>query len=160
MIRDAVKNDLDQIMEIIKTAKQYMIDSGNKTQWSGSYPSREVFEQDLQNKQLYVCENEEGIYGVFVFVIGNDPFYAHIEKGQWMNEEPYGTIHRIASSGKVKGVFQECCSFCKDQIENIRIDTHKDNHTMQHMIRKNGFQKCGIVYVRDHSERIAYQYKK
>lgn len=160
MIRLAKKKDLDQIMEIIKKAKQYMVDSGNKDQWSGNYPSREVFEQDLQKERLYVCEDHEKIYGVFVFSIGEEPSYVQIENGQWLNEDPYGTIHRIASDGETKGVFKECFSFCKKKIENIKIDTHEDNLTMQHVIEKNGFQKCGIVYVRDHAKRIAYQYKE
>jgi len=28
---------------------------------------------------------------------------------------------------------------------------------MQHVIEKNGFKKCGIIYVKDGSERIAYE---
>lgn len=28
---------------------------------------------------------------------------------------------------------------------------------MQHLICKNGFQKCGIIYVEDGSPRIAYE---
>lgn len=48
--------------------------------------------------------------------------------------------------------------FCKGRWGNLRIDTHADNHTMQHLIQKHGFQKCGIVYVEDGTPRIAYQY--
>jgi RimJ/RimL family protein N-acetyltransferase len=43
------------------------------------------------------------------------------------------------------------------QIPNIRIDTHRDNAIMQHLLEKNGFVKCGIIYVEDGSPRIAYQ---
>ena len=28
---------------------------------------------------------------------------------------------------------------------------------MQHLIEKNGFQRCGIIYVEDGSPRIAYE---
>lgn len=31
---------------------------------------------------------------------------------------------------------------------------------MQAAIEKYGFQKCGIIYVRDGAERIAYDYMK
>ena len=158
MIRYAKKEDLDAIMEIVGIAKQYMKESGNLTQWAGDYPGKIDFEEDIQKKQLYVCYNDEMTYGVFAFVTEKDPNYAYIEDGRWFNEEPYGTIHRIAGNGKVKGVFQEAVDFAKDKMENLRIDTHEDNRTMRHLIEKNGFQRCGIVYMKDGSPRIAYQY--
>lgn len=158
MIRCAKKEDLDTIMEIVKIAKQYMQESGNLTQWVGDYPGEIDFEEDIRKKQLYVCYNDEMIYGVFAFVTEKDPNYAYIEDGQWFNEEPYGTIHRIAGNGKVKGVFQEAVSFAKEKMDNLRIDTHEDNRTMRHLIEKSGFQRCGIVYMEDGSPRIAYQY--
>ena len=37
------------------------------------------------------------------------------------------------------------------------IDTHEDNHIMQHLITKNGFQKCGIISAHDGTPRIAYE---
>lgn len=158
MIRYAKKEDLDAIMEIVGIAKQYMKESGNLAQWAGDYPGKIDFEEDIQKKQLYVCYNDEMTYGVFAFVTEKDPNYAYIEDGRWFNEEPYGTIHRIAGNGKVKGVFQEAVDFAKDKMENLRIDTHEDNRTMRHLIEKNGFQRCGIVYMEDGSPRIAYQY--
>lgn len=39
----------------------------------------------------------------------------------------------------------------------MRIDTHENNKVMQHLIKKNGFQECGIIYVEDGSPRIAYE---
>ena len=92
------------------------------------------------------------------FIIGEDSTYLRIEDGKWLNENPYGTIHRIASDGAVKGLFSACIDFCKSQMEDLRIDTHADNKTMQHLILKNGFQKCGIIYLTNGSPRIAYQY--
>ena len=40
---------------------------------------------------------------------------------------------------------------------NIRVDTHRDNKVMQHILTKQGFQRCGIIYVKNGTERIAYQ---
>ncbi len=42
-------------------------------------------------------------------------------------------------------------------MSNFRIDTHNDNKIMQHVIEKNGFIRCGIIYVKDGSPRIAYE---
>lgn len=43
------------------------------------------------------------------------------------------------------------------EIKSIRIDTHQDNKSMQRLILKNNFEYCGIIYVEDGSERLAYE---
>lgn len=158
MIRLAKAEDMDAVLGIVKTAKEYMKQGGNATQWAGNYPAAEDFMRDIGKDQLFVCHDGKMIYGVFAFIIGDDPNYAYIEDGGWLNNKPYGTIHRIAGNGIVKGVFREAVDFAKSQMNNLRIDTHADNRKMQHLIEKNGFQKCGIVYMSDGSPRIAYQY--
>jgi len=42
-------------------------------------------------------------------------------------------------------------SFSHDS--NIRIDTHRDNRIMQHVISKYGFTYCGIIYLANGDER-------
>ena len=37
------------------------------------------------------------------------------------------------------------------------IDTHEKNKTMQHVVEKLGFKRCGIIYIEDGTPRIAYQ---
>ena len=76
----------------------------------------------------------------------------------WPNNEEYGTIHRIASNGLRRGVFEEVLSYAKINISNIRIDTHEDNKFMQQKLNKNNFKYCGIIYINDGSPRRAYQY--
>ena len=74
-----------------------------------------------------------------------------------MNEKPYGVIHRIASSGKVGGVFSACLEWCSRYVDNIRIDTHRDNRVMQELSLRHGFRCCGIIYLANGDERIAFQ---
>ena len=93
----------------------------------------------------------------FYFHIGDDSTYQVIDNGHWLSDESYGTIHRIAGDGTIHGVLEIAVNYCKDQIPHLRIDTHHDNKIMQHVIEKNGFKKCGIIYVKDGSERIAYE---
>ena len=50
--------------------------------------------------------DETGIHGVFALFDGAEPTYAHIEEGEWLNDEPYVTIHRLAGDGRVHGLFQ------------------------------------------------------
>lgn len=159
MIRLAKIEDLDEIMRVYDIARQFMRANGNMLQWVNGYPQRECLEQDIEKKQAYVCEVDEKVRGIFVLQIGEDETYAEIE-GAWKNNEPYGTIHRIGSDGTVKGVFDECIAFAKIKCDNLRIDTHESNPIMQHLIKKNEFEYCGIIYVEGLSPRMAFQYVK
>jgi RimJ/RimL family protein N-acetyltransferase len=156
-IRKAEYKDLDTIMKIYGHARQFMAENGNPTQWGTGNPKREVIEQDIARGVGYVCEDGDEICGVFAFILGEDPTYAVIEDGKWINDEPYGTVHRIAGAGTVKGVSAACFDWCFKQCPSLRVDTHENNKIMQHVIEKNGFVKCGRIYVADGSPRIAYQ---
>lgn len=81
-----------------------------------------------------------------------------MQQGSWLNDAPYGTIHRLAGDGRMKGIFRKSMDFCRRQCGNLRADTHEDNHTMQHLLEKYGFIKCGKIYLRNGSPRIAYHY--
>ncbi len=155
-IRSTTKQDFEAIMEIYRYAREQMRSNGNPNQWYDKFPEASTLSNDIDRNNSYVIEQDGIICGVFTFIIGKEPTYERIE-GSWKNDDDYGTIHRIASNGKIKGIFDICLKFCENKISNIRIDTHKDNKIMQHLIEKNGFEKCGIIYVEDGSPRIAYQ---
>lgn len=93
---------------------------------------------------------------MFALILGEDVTYKYIE-GKWLNNFPYGTIHRIASKQKVKGILRAAVSYGSRYTNNIRIDTHKDNKVMQHLLEKLQFRKCGIIYLLNGDPRIAYQ---
>ena len=63
----------------------------------------------------------------FVYNIGIDETYNKIYDGQWLNNKPYGYIHRIAGDGKTKGVGSFCINWAFEKCGNIKIDTHADN---------------------------------
>ena len=157
-IRHSKIEDLDTMYAIYERAKQYMIDTGNPNQWNDpSYPG-DVLKEDIANGYSYIIEDDGEIVGTFVFIIGDDPTYQIIDDGEWCdNVKPYGTIHRIASSGAKKGVMQACLDWCFKQIDNVRIDTHEDNKTMLNIFEKNGFKRCGIIYLMNGDPRIAFQ---
>jgi len=157
MIRHAAYDDLTRIMEVFDTAKRYMRSEGNMDQWINGYPSIELLKEDISRENLYVMTDDtDRIYACFVLVFGKDPTYEKIYEGNWLNDESYATIHRIASDGTNKHILKTACEYAEDLIDNIRIDTHRDNKTMQGACLKNGFTKCGIIYIADGSERIAY----
>lgn len=160
-VRPAAAKDFDRIMEIYAAARETMRKNGNPNQWGTDHPPRGMIEEDIRIGRSYlVCSRDAGqerISGVFVLIIGEDPTYKVIEDGEWLNDEPYGTIHRIAGDGSAKGVLEAALVFAAGRIRNIRIDTHHDNTIMQHLLDKYGFARCGIIYVADGTPRIAYQ---
>ena len=153
----AKEEDLPRIMEIYDIAKAYMRANGNPNQWNGAYPDPETLRTDMEKQRLYVYKKNGRIHGVFMLLLEEEPTYAYIEDGSWREEAPYGTIHRLAGDGEVKGLFAKCVAFCEKKVPYLRADTHFDNHTMQHLLEKNGFERRGIIYLKNGDPRIAYQ---
>ena len=157
-IRKTTPEDVDTILNIFDIARQFMQRTGNKTQWDKNYPSANILTQDIKNGNNYVCVENGRVVATFSLIIGDEPTYHLIEDGDWHLDASYGTIHRLASDGTVKGIARACFDFCKAQISYLRVDTHADNIPMQTCFNQNGFKKCGKVYVQNGSPRIAYDY--
>ncbi len=157
MIRLAKISDLNKISEIYSVARGFMRKNGNPHQWGDSYPEEEIIVTDIENNQLFVAESDSGeICGCFALIWGDDPTYRIID-GKWLSCEPYAAMHRVASDGRQKGVFSQMVSFALTKYNHLRIDTYKDNKTMQYVILKNGFEYCGTIYLEDGSPRMAYE---
>lgn len=156
-VRKSTIDDLSEIQRIYAYARQFMKDTGNPNQWKNTSPATEIILSDFENGTGYVIEKEGKICGVFAFLLGEDPTYGYIENGAWLSDEPYGTIHRIASDGTLSGVVKIASDFAEKTIKNLRFDTHEDNKIMQHVLEKNGFRRCGTIYLQNGEKRIAYQ---
>ena len=90
------------------------------------------------------------------FIPGPDPTYTHIE-GQWPNDAPYYVIHRIAAIEPGHKAADTLFDWAFTQTDCIRIDTHKDNVIMHHILTRYGFTHCGIIYLANGDPREAYQ---
>ena len=150
--------DLDEVMAIYDKARSFMRQNNNLEQWINGYPSKEIILEDIKLRQSYVIKKDETIVGVFTFINGHDDTYDYIE-GKWLNNERYGVIHRIASTQLEKGILKIALDYCFNFINNMRIDTHKDNIVMQNALEKEEFIKCGVIYLKDGNPRLAYQKK-
>lgn len=158
LVRSTDLNDLPIVMSIYDVARGFMCATGNANQWINGYPSEELIRQEIADGHSYVCASEQGeILGTFCFILGDDPTYQTIYEGAWLNNEPYGVVHRLATNGKQKGITGACLDWCAERCGNIRVDTHRDNRVMQHLFLKYGFKQCGIIHVKNGSERIAFQ---
>lgn len=161
MVRKAYIEDLDRILEIYAEARNFMHTHGNPTQWAGKYPDKETLVDDIKKGQLYVITDDElseRLCGCFALIGGTDPTYIEIFEGSWMDDSPYGAIHRVASDGTVKGIFAKCFEYARTKFNHLRVDTHNDNKPMQGAVTKCGFEYCGIIYLENGDPRLAYEW--
>lgn len=155
---DGLLDDGKRILEVFSAAKGIMRASGNLHQWGEGYPSLDAVRDDIERDGAYVVERDGEIVGYFAFLPSPEPTYAKIDGGGWLDDtQPYHVVHRIASLPDVHGVFKSMMDFCFMQEKNIRIDTHRDNGIMQHVLAKYGFTYCGVIYLANGDERLAFQ---
>ena len=156
-IRKSDKGDLEGILEVYESARQYMVENDNPEQWRDGYPEEKIILEDIENNHHYVCIDDSRVIGCFAFIEGDDPTYKEIFEGEWLDNNPYVVIHRIAVLEHGKGAGTFCLEWCFSRHKNIRIDTHRDNIPMQRLLNKRGFQYCGVIYNWLGDERLAYQ---
>lgn len=157
-IHQATNDDLPRIMQVIAAAKQIMVDSGNVNQWINGYPSSEVITADIAAGVGFVVRDNETIVGYFAMIPSPEPTYSYIEGGEWLDDtSPYLVVHRIASTPTTHGIFAAIMDYCFSQCNNVRIDTHHDNTIMQHNLKKHAFTYCGIIYLTNGHQRLAFQ---
>jgi len=157
-IKKTTTADLPTVMQIYKEARQMMAESGNPNQWTDGHPAQPIIEKDIEAGLSYVCVNENRVVAVFYFDTTPDPTYTKID-GAWKREGTYGVIHRIARAATpdAKGAGAFCLNWCFEQLPNIRIDTHKDNAPMLKLLGNLGFEYCGIIWLENGDERLAFQ---
>ncbi len=161
-IRHSTEHDVNRIMEIYSFARRYMAEHGNPNQWGpNNWPPEDLIHNDIKSGNSYVCLNDDGnVIGTFFFAHGQDiePTYRVIADGAWLDDSPYGVVHRIAGDGSEKGIGAFCISWAFEQCGHLRIDTHGDNIAMQRLVEKLGFAYCGTIYVKqDNYPRLAFE---
>ena len=97
-IRKTRIDELDKVMEIYARARKFMAEHDNPNQWRNNKPSREQVEKDILAGKSYVCIENDQLAAVFYFAHEVDPTYVKIYEGQWLNDEDYSVVHRIASA--------------------------------------------------------------
>ena len=157
-IRKTTFDDLETVMKIYADGREIMLEGKNFHQWPEGYPFRDIIEEDIAAGVSYVCVSDGEILAVFHLSTDPEITYEKID-GAWLNDEPYGVIHRIAraKTDKAKGSGAFCLSWCFDLVKNIRIDTHADNIPMRKLLEKQGYKYCGTVWIETGDKRMAYQ---
>lgn len=165
-VRKATMDDLEQIRRNFAAARELMRRNGNPNQWGSVFPLDEWVVEDIQLGRSMLLVDHEGedgderILAQFAVCEGAEPTYARIEDGRWLDDDPYVTVHRLASSGLRSHCGRACLEWTVEQYGNVRVDTHPDNAAMNHVFATAGFTRCGIINVdrvAGDDARIAYQ---
>ena len=168
-LRLAQQNDIKDIMIVINDAKKYLKDQGS-LQWNqdDGYPSEKDLLKDIENGYCYVLEDEKNIIGTMSIVYGIDENYNTIYDGKWLTNGAYASIHRIAikNTHHQQGLGKKMLELAEDiisknNINSIKIDTHKINKPMINTILKTGYTYCGIIkLLRSDNDNLRNAYEK
>ena len=161
--RQANISDLNQIVEIIELSKKYLKET-KVDQWQDGYPSKEDLRRDIESGNSYVLTNKDEIVATTVISLDGESTYNSIFNGEWITNDEYIVMHRVAVHDKYKGkgIFKELIKEAESLALNkgifrIKIDNQRANISMQGAVVKNDFKRCGIIYLGDGSERIAFE---
>ena len=134
-IRKSTLADLPTILNLRDQAREIMRSYGNTFQWPDGYPRDDMFRKDIEVGGSHVMIDEKGeVVGTFALLPSPEVTYNVIYNGQWLDDAPYYVI--------------------------IRIDTHEANVIMRKGLEKHGYQYCGIIYLLDGNERMAFQKRR
>lgn len=165
ILRPAVMEEIPAIWEIILQAKAQMYREG-KHQWDENYPTIQILKNDILKGWSHVlvqsdCPTDIIAYGAVVF--DGEPAYSDLRDGNWLSEQPYVVLHRLAVADRWKrqGMAQRYMQAVADialshGIRSFRVDTNYDNLYMQKLFDSLGFRYCGrITY--EAGQRMAYE---
>ena len=157
-IRKSTLADLPIILSLRDQAREIMRSYGNTFQWPDGYPRDDMFRRDIELGGSHVMLNEKGeVVGTFALLPSPEETYNVIYNGQWIDNEPYHVIHRIASTPDSHGILDAVLDYCESQVPNIRIDTHEANVIMRKGLERHGYEYCGTIILLDGNPRMAFQ---
>ncbi len=148
-IRKGTMNDLPAILQIYEEARAFMKEQGNGDQWGDHWPPEELIRKDIESGISHVCMDHGEVAACFVYFVGEEPDYREMLEGSWPDNRAYSVVHRIATKRGTHGVAKYCLDWVYDQHAPLRMDTHKNNIPMQNLLRKCGFQKCGVIRIHE-----------
>lgn len=164
-IRKATKHDIPKIMKEVDKIIKQMKAEGNP-QWDTSYPTDDIFYNDVEKGQLYICFDTHRILGCAVLSTIYEPFYYTCESSfsytSHENDTTIAYFHRflLFSNSVGQGHAAECmhtlCDYAQRElhVKAIYGDTADTNIRMSYLYEKVGFRETG----RRSREGKTYQY--
>ena len=150
--RQATMEDLPAIMELLAQARKRLRKARVEV-WQGTYPTQEVFEEDIRRGECYVLLYGDTPAGMFTVSRPGEVYYEkELTDGKWHGRENYSVLRRNAVAPKYAGTgmadyemkFIE--EVARSQgASSVRLLTHKKNVPMKHLLQRSGYQYRGNV---------------
>nr|WP_299386473.1 GNAT family N-acetyltransferase [Allomuricauda sp.] len=163
MIRPAKISDIDHILKITRACAVKMEENGI-FQWNAHYPTKEVFLNDLDRKELYVKEEDGSLVGAIVISTFMDEEYVPID---WLTANGNSTyIHRICVDPQFQGQghAQSLMDFAENysrerDFSSVRLDTFSQNQRNQRFYEQRGYKKLEDIYFPKQSDHPFHCYE-
>lgn len=151
-IRQASFNDIDNIMKMITVCIKDMESQGIYQWIRGFYPTRDLFEQDIENGSLYLLEKKGKCLGVIAIDEKQSPEYEGLD--WYISNGKTLVIHRLAvdPNFQKQGIGSKLISFAENFAINkgytsIRLDTYSGNSGAIKLYERRGYKKVvGELY--------------
>ena len=160
-LRLATKLEIDIIWSILKEAIEQRKKDGSD-QWQNGYPNEQTVANDINNEVGYVLVKADLIVAYAAIIFDIEPAYNDI-KGNWLSNDAYAVVHRVATSGdfKRKGIATQLFTKIEDlciekNVFSIKVDTNFDNVPMLKIVKKLHYTYCGEIFISG-APRMAYQ---
>ena len=151
ILRKAKYSEAPVIWNILQEAIEQRKQDGSD-QWQQGYPNEHTVHDDITNGYAYVLVDQEVVVAYAAIIFGIEPAYNDI-KGQWLTNDDYVVVHRVATSNAVKGkgIATQLFSMIEDlclqhNVYSIKVDTNFDNIPMLKILDKLNYTYCGEVF--------------
>ena len=146
------KEHIPEVMSLVTEAIQHM-DTNGIPQWDEIYPTRAIFEKDVNENTLFGYFIENTLAGVIVLNWFQDKEYEEID---WkLDDELPLVVHRLCISPKLqgRGLAKLLVKFAEDfakgnKYKSIRLDAFTKNPISVGLYRKLGYEERGSVNFR------------
>lgn len=152
MMKKATKQDITQIMKIIKSVVIEM-KLTNNTQWDDHYPTDDDFSRDIEAGTLYIVEDNGCIKGLICLDFNQPKAY---ESMPWKTHDTALVIHRMAVNPNFRnqGIARLMLTFAEGLMRNknltsIRTDTYSLNKKMMSLFLSAGYTYVGEMDYKD-----------
>ncbi|HSQ45768.1 MAG TPA: GNAT family N-acetyltransferase [Lutibacter sp.] len=164
LIKKASKQDLDQLLTVVKSCGKNLIDQGI-FQWNEEYPKREDLLEDIELQELWKLEDKNSIIGLIVLTENEDAEYQDVK---WLTKNHKNLyIHRLAVDPNFqgKGYAQKLMDFAEkyareNNYNSIRLDTFSQNKRNQKFYEQRNYVKLESIYFPKQSAFPFYCYEK
>lgn len=154
MFRKAQEADLDAIAEIYSEIHDYEEAHGPLTNWRRNlYPTKETALQAIHEGDMYIGEDEEGMFGASLLNHKQLEEYAKIPWKYEASAEEVGVIHTlvIRPSRSGKGYARKFVAWLENKAAEagckvMRLDTPMTNTPAKLMYPELGYREAGVEF--------------